>query len=210
MRRFNRCSRCEKLLPNTDFIFIKRLSNFCVNCLSAGEMMSQKRARLKRVWAGMRDRCLNTNNQAYQYYGGKGIKISDEWLKFENFFNDMQANYRNGLTIDRIDYNGMYEKSNCRWATPKEQSENKGPYKKRQSISLQYLCASGKSPLQIIADHLKSFGLPPTMKTFCQLSGLHSTHSAFKFYRALEKEGYLRRVGLRYAPTQKLFDLAAK
>ena len=76
-----------------------------------------------RIWAGMFRRCYNKNFKNYSYYGGRGIKICDRWNKFENFLSDM-GERPVGLSIDRINNNGDYEPSNCRWATAKEQRAN--------------------------------------------------------------------------------------
>jgi hypothetical protein len=76
-------------------------------------------------WSDMRQRCLNPNNQDYKYYGGRGIKVCDRWLEsFNNFLEDM-GERPEGLSIDRIDVNGNYEPSNCKWATRKEQTGNR-------------------------------------------------------------------------------------
>jgi len=75
-------------------------------------------------WVNMKDRCSNPNAPKYHHYGGRGITIFNEWLKFENFFKDM-GNRPKGTTLDRINVNGNYEPGNCRWATHLEQRHNR-------------------------------------------------------------------------------------
>jgi len=77
-----------------------------------------------RVWQAMRRRCNYLKNIQYNDYGGRGIKVCERWNKFENFLEDM-GERPEGMSIDRIDVNGNYEPSNCRWATPIDQGNNK-------------------------------------------------------------------------------------
>lgn len=77
------------------------------------------------TWNAMRFRCLNPNCKQYPNYGGRGIKVCDRWLKFENFFADMGERPGKGYSIDRIDPNGDYEPGNVQWADAKEQYRNR-------------------------------------------------------------------------------------
>lgn len=80
--------------------------------------------RLYGTWKMMIQRCTNPKNINYKYYGEKGIKVCNRWLKVENFIEDMYPSYQEGLTLDRENNNEGYSKDNCRWTTKCIQSRN--------------------------------------------------------------------------------------
>lgn len=87
------------------------------------------------VWANMLQRCTNPKNRSYKRYGGRGIKVCDRWLKFENFYADIPRRPSPIHSLDRYpDNNGDYEPGNVRWATDSEQAHNK-----TNNVNLTYL-----------------------------------------------------------------------
>lgn len=83
--------------------------------------------RLYRIYYNMKSRCLNPNVPCYYRYGAKGIKICSEWLNSFALFREwaLSHGYSDELTLDRIDVNGDYSPSNCRWIPMIEQAKNK-------------------------------------------------------------------------------------
>lgn len=87
---------------------------------------NQRHTKLYEVWKSIKQRCFNPNNSSYHNYGGRGINICEEWKNdFMSFYNwSMKNGYKEGLTIDRINNDGNYEPSNCRWTTRLVQCNN--------------------------------------------------------------------------------------
>jgi len=102
---------------------------------------------LYKVWLSMKRRCIDENHDNYRYYGGRGIKVCEEWANdFITFMDWAYANgYDSSLTIDRIDVNGNYCPNNCRWVPFYEQIRNR-----RNTVSMEY--NNQRKPLKVLCD----------------------------------------------------------
>ena len=89
-----------------------------------GQGRRSAQSRLYKAWAGMRRRCNNPNDASYPFYGGRGIKVCARWTSFIAFEADVGPHPGDGWTLDRINSNGDYKPSNCRWATRVTQGRN--------------------------------------------------------------------------------------
>lgn len=91
---------------------------------------------LNSIWHGMKQRCLNHNLPRFSDYGGRGISVCDEWKnEFRPFYNWAMSNgWKPGLQLDRINNDGNYEPGNCRFVTPKANSLNRRPRKRKHGL----------------------------------------------------------------------------
>jgi hypothetical protein len=107
----------------------------------------------------MLGRCRNPQGENWENYGGRGIKVCERWLSYPNFLADMGRKPTPAHSIDRIDVDGNYEPNNCRWATPKEQMQNRRAYRfgRIESFSNDELLAEMRRrfpyPLTLLGEH---------------------------------------------------------
>lgn len=143
------------------------------------------RTRPYRIWRNMRSRCENPNVSCFVDYGAKGIAVCERWKTFENFYADMGSPPA-GMTLDRIDNEKGYEPDNCRWATPRQQAENRR------------YCTSASDLREILG--LKESGV--SLKEIASQFGipLHTVKSRLVRARKLIAEGRLGDGGILRQP----------
>ena len=124
-----KCVYCGNIITRSASGFKQEKSRITCPCQEKYSHHGKSHTRLYTIHQNMKRRCNNPKNKWYYLYGGKGIRVCDEWSGKYGFVNfakwAMENGYSDELTIDRIDSDGNYEPSNCRWATPHEQNMNR-------------------------------------------------------------------------------------
>lgn len=122
------CKRCGKRFIGWASAFRSYCGKECSNAEAdkRAKKHGESQSRLHVIWCNMKTRCTCPTSVIYPYYGGRGIRVCDEWIvNYEAFRDWATANgYRDVLELDRIDVNGHYEPANCRWATRLQQMAN--------------------------------------------------------------------------------------
>lgn len=140
--------------------------------------LGKKQPRLYAIWSNIKTRCLNPNYPHFNDYGGRGIHLYDEWIEFEPFMKwSLSHGYKDDLTIDRIDNNGNYEPSNCRWVDKNIQANNK-----RNNIyvdidykgqTLKRFCLEHELNYKTEHTYKSRYGLANEIKRLCNKTGYH-------------------------------------
>lgn len=140
------CTTCGTKFYRHQTTYSANWSTICKPCnnrliAKSNKTHGHSRTRLYNIWCGIIKRCENKNEDSFKYYGGRGISICREWRESYQIFEtwSISNGYTKDLTIDRIDVNGNYEPSNCRWTTRFIQSQNQ---RTRNDNKLGHRCIS--------------------------------------------------------------------
>lgn len=143
------CPYCGNIINIRADHFKERKRDDC-GCLNHNDARNGKHNKLYDIHQAIKQRCLNKNQKHYNRYGGRGIKICDEWVDYLNFKSwALNNGYKEGYDIDRIDNNGNYEPDNCRFITRKENCNNR-----ENTVKIEY-----KNKIYTISSLANEFGI---------------------------------------------------
>lgn len=121
------------------------------------ESHGDARTRLYAIYSGMKSRCYDENWALYRHYGGKGIRVCEEWRDSYVAFRTwaMSSGYRDDLTIDRIDNHGDYSPENCRWVTPTAQLKNRSTCRMYRGLCMSEYCRQNNISYTMVQRRLR-------------------------------------------------------
>ena len=163
---------CQCECGNTVSVYQGKLvSGHTTSCGCKIFKHGQWKSRLYNIWRGIKKRCYDKKNKSFKYYGAKNITISPIWKdNFKSFYDwAMDNGYQEDLTIDRIDNNGNYEPSNCRWKTSKEQANNR--------TTCRYLTYNGET--HTVTEWAEITNIP-RHRIYCRLNANKPLNEVFK------------------------------
>ena len=199
------CPDCEAITRVMCTAIDRKKTTRCVKCSykRRGEKHGDKSAlspyaRLYTIWINMKSRCGNINNQSYKNYGGRSISICDEWKNDYPKFKEwaLSSGYSTVLTIDRIDNDGGYSPSNCRWANRITQGRNTRKIQTNNTSGFRGVISCSRTKGRFIAQ----IGLEKEGKRYNKYIGKYS--SALEASIAYDTYIYLNR--LEHTPNDKL------
>jgi len=169
--------------------YIREMEKKVCSNIKHGHSANGKVSPTYQSWRDMKRRSQNPNHKYYNYYGGRGIKVCKRWQNFANFLEDMGERPEN-TTLDRIDNGGNYEPGNCRWATPKQQVQNRREVKDQKhqyffiSMNEQGIMIASNNQLEFA----RQYGLNQGCISNC-LNGRQKSHKGWRFKRITSLPG---------------------
>lgn len=181
------CSSCGKHIERRTSHVKASKTTECQACLMSKKFKTHgdTGTRLHNIWLQMRLRCTDTNNSAYRWYGAKGIKVDEEWETYETF-KDWAINngYTEELTIERINSDKNYERSNCKWI-PIEENRQRARDKRKVKIDRYDLGGNYIDTFESYHNAQKETGISfPNIRRVIDTNG---TAGGYKWKKSLEK-----------------------